>query len=48
MLPCPKIRAISIERVTPREGLWIHQVVGLGGGFTLDTRRTVTRRIDRG
>ena len=48
MLPCPKIRAISIEGVAPREGLWAHQVVGLGGGFTLDTRRTVTRRIDRG
>lgn len=48
MLPCPKIRAISFERVAPREGLWAHQVVGLGGGVTLDTRRTVARRIDRG
>ena len=48
MLPCPKIRAISIERVAPREGLWAHQVGGLADGVALDTRRTVTRRIDRG
>ena len=48
MFPHPENRAIPIERVAPRESLRVHQVVGLGDGFKLVTRCSITRHIDRG